>query len=179
MLHHYGDIVDRIDETPRWWDEHGVPRFCCFGPDHLANIYAREAVLLRIECQGCGTPFLVALSRSDLGRYGWTPDADYETTGKGTFGPLPGATLAERIEADEIHYGDPPNTGCCPAGPTMNSIPREVVEYWRAERACVWERRPELERRIACDWADPEPLNVDAGRSGDDARPADQSPGRD
>ena len=49
-------------------------------------------------------------------------------TGRAGDGDLP--TLSERIRDMTIAYGDPPNIGCCPAGPTMNSVPRRVLEYW-------------------------------------------------
>lgn len=29
-----------------------------------------------------------------------------------------------------LHYGDPPNTGCCLSGASMNSEPRRILEYW-------------------------------------------------
>jgi DNA-directed RNA polymerase subunit N (RpoN/RPB10) len=59
MLQHYEDILSRISEPPRWFDEQGVPRYCEFAPDRIAN--ARECALLAIECQSCGRPFIVAL----------------------------------------------------------------------------------------------------------------------
>lgn len=129
MHHHYRDIRDRIAELPKWWDENGVPRYSDFDPQEAANIYAPHAVLLLIECQGCGTEFKVCMTDSVFDR----------------------KKLPDLIEADEIHYGDPPNTGCCPAGPTMNSIPLRVLECWRRWNG---RRMPELERAIACDWAD-------------------------
>jgi hypothetical protein len=44
MLQHYEDILSRIAEPPRGFDEHGVPRYCDFAPHRIANIYAREIV---------------------------------------------------------------------------------------------------------------------------------------
>ncbi len=38
--------------------------------------------------------------------------------------------LSDLIQDGSLHYGDPPNIDCCGAGPTMNSIPIRVVEYW-------------------------------------------------
>jgi len=38
--------------------------------------------------------------------------------------------LSEQIAHGTIHYGDPPNAGCCAAGPTMNCWDLRVVEYW-------------------------------------------------
>ena len=38
--------------------------------------------------------------------------------------------IGDLILTHELHYGDPPNDGCCDAGPTMNSVPHRVIEYW-------------------------------------------------
>jgi hypothetical protein len=128
--HHYPDIVDRLG-TPQWWDEHAVPRYCTFAPQHAANIYAAEVCLLEIACQDCATAFRVCMS----------------------VGPLDGS-LAGAVEADTIHYGDPPNAGCCAAGPTMNSVPLRVLEFWAqggpGPQRFDWIRRPKLERVIPC-----------------------------
>ncbi len=62
MHQHYEDILMRIPEPPLWFDDAGVPRFDAFKPSDLANIYAREAALVGIECQACGTAFRVALT---------------------------------------------------------------------------------------------------------------------
>lgn len=126
MNHHYRDITARLG-APQWWDEVGVPRYCRFGPDETNNIYASQAILMEVACQGCDRRFPVAL----------------------TYGPL--GELA--ADPDVLHYGDPPGAECCPAGPTMNSVPIRVLEFW--ERPWIdWIRRPELERAIACDWDD-------------------------
>lgn len=149
MNQNYRDIISKIDITPLWFDEHGVPRYCDFAPRHLANIYAVECVLMRVSCQGCAMQFLVAMSGSHAERL-----IDRS--------PL----LWELIEAMTIHYGDPPNVACCPAGPTMNSVPRQVIEYWRRrtssepaacadDRLMVWKRDPAFDRRdIVPDWWD-------------------------
>jgi hypothetical protein len=42
MLQHYEDILSRIAEPPRWFDEQGVPRYCEFAPHRIANIHARR-----------------------------------------------------------------------------------------------------------------------------------------
>jgi hypothetical protein len=47
----YDDIRALTAEPPKWWDEFAVPRYCDFRPRSAANIYAREAALLLIECQ--------------------------------------------------------------------------------------------------------------------------------
>jgi hypothetical protein len=128
--HHYADITEKLGD-PLWWDEAAVPRYCEFGPEVVANIYAREVALLHIECQACRRRFMVAMS-----------SASHE------------AALGQQIEADEIHYGDPPNYGCCAAGPTMNSVPRRVIEFWAlAHVSFDWKRLPDLERDLECEWA--------------------------
>lgn len=140
MHHDYADIRDRIAEPPTWWDEHGVPRWGEFGPDALPNIYARECCLLLIECQGCGCRFRVALSAADIDWGANPPKYD------------PGR-LERAARAGELGYGDPPNVWCCPAGPTMTSIPIGVLEFWRKERA-EWGRVPEAECPQDPDWID-------------------------
>ncbi|MFL4470856.1 hypothetical protein ACERZ8_13540 [Tateyamaria armeniaca] len=103
-----------------WFDEAAVPRFEPFSPQQTANIYAYEAVLVRIECQGCQHPFDVAFTSTAASK------------------PLPKVERADRsypllrdyIRAGQLHYGDPPNIECCAAGASMNSVPRQVLEYW-------------------------------------------------
>lgn len=125
MNHAYPDIVHRLG-APAWWDEHGVPRYCEFAPHATSNIYARQAVLMEIACQNCGTRFRACL----------------------TIGPLDELVT----DVDTLHYGDPPNTNCCPAGPTMNSVPLRVLEFWQRD-AGDWARRADLEQPIDCEWA--------------------------
>lgn len=108
MNHDYSDIRSRISEPPLWWDESAVPRYAEFAPERLSNIYAREAALVLIACQACGTRFQVALSMAMR-----EPQA-----------------LAMAIRDGSLHYGDPPNIGCCPAGPTMNCDDIMVLQYW-------------------------------------------------
>lgn len=115
MHHHYRDIVDRIAEPPLWWDENAVPRYCEFAPNQVANIYATEVVLMEIECQNCGQRFMVAMSSDP-----------YQSMDCG-------ATLSDAIKDGSLHYGDPPNIGCCPAGPSMNCYDIRVVEYWHQD----------------------------------------------
>lgn len=146
MLCDYADIRDRIAEPPRWWDERGVPRYCDFSPREAANIYADEAALAEVTCQSCGTPFRVAFSGDEMERA--------MARHRGREAP----SIAERIRARELHYGDPPNSGCCAAGPTMNSEPRRVLEYWarwgRADGPASpeWSRDAALEIDITPDW---------------------------
>lgn len=132
----YADIRDRIAEPPKWWDENGTPRYCEFAPDEVASFYAEEVALVVIACQSCEREFRVALSVDSL------------TVARG------GAWLSDAIQ--EIHYGDPPNVQCCPSGPTMNSVPKRVVEFWSSRSRMAdarFVRVPSLEVEIKCDWA--------------------------
>lgn len=128
MHHDYADIRNLIPMVPLWYDEHAVPRYRIFHPTHLANIYANEAVLAEIECQACGQRFKVAFARSSMDDYLSNPQP----------------TLTTLICEQALGYGDPPNIGCCAAGPTMNSDMRRVLEYW-TRRDLDWERDPALE----------------------------------
>ena len=125
MNHHYGDIRRLSSTPPIWFDENAVPRFCEFSPDEGADIYAKEIVLLRVDCQDCGHQFRVAMSWNETSQIlrGFAP-------------------LSKNIKS--LHYGDPPNIECCPSGPTMNSEPRRTIEFWRREHG-DWARVPELE----------------------------------
>lgn len=137
MNHHYIDIRDRIKESPKWWDEHAVPRYCDFSPDALANIYADECCLLVIKCQGCEFEFRVAMSLDPLDIHKKFPLG------------MAVAPLRLDIRAGHVHYGDPPNIGCCGAGPSMNSIPVRVEQYWRRSvENWQWVREPSLEIEI-------------------------------
>lgn len=129
MKNCYDDILRLTSEAPRWFDEYAVPRFCDFSPRAVANIYAKECCLCLIRCQQCHREFKVAFSWHLL---------DGEPN------------LAKAIQTKQIHYGDPPNIGCCDAGPTMNSEPLHVLEYWLHEREpdYEWVRHPELEVSI-------------------------------
>lgn len=131
MLHHYTDIVSRIALPPTWWDEHGVPRYCEFEPIATANVYADEAALVEIGCQNCGAGFNVAFTRSRSGLLYVLGRQEYRS-------------IADEIRAGTLHYGDPPNAGCCPSGPTMNCDDRRVLQYWKRERF-DWERDSSLE----------------------------------
>jgi len=39
-------------------------------------------------------------------------------------------TIADAICSRTLHFGDPPNLGCC-INPDINSEPRRVIEHWR------------------------------------------------
>ena len=59
-------------------------------------------------------------------------------------------SLARSVEDGSLHYGDPPNIGCCPSGPTMNCEDLKVLEFWvRSADSFDWERKTELERGLA------------------------------
>jgi hypothetical protein len=128
MHHHYKDIRERIAGEPLWFDENGVPRYCEFTPRDAANIYANQIALVLIRCQQCQREFKVAFS--------WSMN-DY-ICGR--------PSLVDEITSGSIHYGDPPNIECCPAGPTMNCDDLRVLEFWRNdERGLEKVRDPSLE----------------------------------
>lgn len=143
MHHHYDDILSRISDPPLWWDEHAVPRFDPFSPRETANIYADSVVLFLITCQGCGREFKVCMS-------------EHENIARGIAAERgrPYETLVDQIKTRSLHYGDPPNVGCCAAGATMNSEPRRVLECWRRQGALgmTWKRDSSLEVDITPDW---------------------------
>ncbi len=135
MNHSFNCIRSRIPTPPLWWDENAVPRYEPFAPGDTADIYADECVLFVVACQACEREFHVCLSTSQMSRH----------RGEGS--------LASLVERQELEYGDPPNVDCCPAGPTMTSVPVRVVEFWRRERF-DWVRVPELEIAVTADWAE-------------------------
>lgn len=143
MNHHYRDIRDRVAAPPAWFDERAVPRYCEFSPDEAANIYADECCLAEIRCQDCGHKFKVAFSSSvtDIVRR-WMVLHDKEE--RITQADAAGMFLAADIKARRLHYGDPPNSGCCMAGPTMNSTMCRVLEFWHRPNF-DWERDAALE----------------------------------
>ena len=127
----YLDITSRISDPPLWWDEEAVPRYCAFAPSEVAYIYADEAALVEIACQNCGQRFLVAMAGDRTGDH----------------------KLSDVLGSDDWWgWGDPPNMGCCPAGPTMGSEPVRVVEFWRRVK-WEWARIPTLERALTAPWA--------------------------
>ncbi len=153
MFTHYGDILSRIAQPPRWFDEQGVPRYCDFAPDRIANIHAHECALLEIACQDCGQPFIVAIDQKGA-------NEAIAIVGHNT----QWQKLAELVRSHRIQYSDPPNVGCCGADPSMTSVTKRVLEYWyrweetytepgstavyvRA-RSMDWKRDPSLEIEI-------------------------------
>ena len=153
MFQHYKDILARIAESPRWFDEQGVPRYCPFTPGAIANIYAHECALLEIACQGCGKSFIVAIDQKGANEAIAMPGQN-----------VPWQKLADLIRSQKIEYSDPPNVECCGDGPSMTSVTKRVLEYWyrweetytepgsavvlvRA-RSMDWKRDPRLEIEI-------------------------------
>lgn len=126
MHHYYEDILSRIESPPLWFDENAVPRWCAFAPNQGANIYFEELALVLIECQNCGREFEVAMSWSIMDQIRDVPK------------------LSEQIKDGSLHYGDPPNVRCCPAGPTMNCMDIRVLQFFKREH-CEHTRVPELE----------------------------------
>lgn len=128
-----------------------------FGPNESANIYADTVVLMQIECQGCGTEFEVCLSDNQMSRYRHAAlRVGEDATKEQVAAAMKEATLEHAIKTREIHYGDPPNTGCCGAGATMNSIPVRVLQFWRRDQTSAhggWLRESELEVEVTPDWA--------------------------
>ena len=129
MFHDYSDITDRIAEPPKWWDEHGVPRYGEFSPYGVASIYAGEVALVEIACQACADHFNVAFSS------------------QGGSGPTEeGRSLTENIQSGEIHYGDPPDYGNCREGASMTCFDLRVLQYWsRMNEKREWVRDSRLE----------------------------------
>lgn len=149
MHHDYHDITSRISDPPQWWDEHAVPRFDTFTPGDVANIYADEVALVEIACQSCGRHFLVAFA-SDRFR----ALLRHERFGE----PMTDTPLADAIRRGVIHYGDPPNVGCCAAGASMNCDDLRVCEYWRRGGALglEWQRDSALEVQLDSIYGSPE-----------------------
>jgi hypothetical protein len=110
MFQNYEDILSRIAEPPRWFDEEGVPRYCEFAPHRIANIYADECALLAIECQSCGRPFVVALDAAAANRRTFKRSEEWRT-------------LADIIRSHEIHYGDPPTWTAAGSGTPRTAYP--------------------------------------------------------
>lgn len=125
----YSDLLALSSDYPSWFDEFAVPRFCPFEPDMIANIYAKECCLYLIECQACKHEFKVAASWHVLDGF-----------------PL----LSEQINTNNLHFGDPPNIGCCDAGPSMTSVTVRILEFWvkNQDTEYKWVRNAKLEKEI-------------------------------
>ena len=121
MNYRFKYLLDKLG-NPKWWEETGHPRYCVFAPDETYNIYASEVALIEIACQQCSTRFLVSMN--------WSRGQ---------------VSLSKRIRNKSLHYGDPPNIACCPAGATMNCLDLRVVEFWQKNAEFEWVRLPEFE----------------------------------
>lgn len=134
MKQPYLDIINRIsNDSVLWWDENGVPRYDRFSPRLASNIYASEVALLKVACQNCSQQFLVVISALVL--------SDNNS-------------LLSKIKNRALEYGDPPNVSCCPAGPTMSSIPLKVLQFWKHDgNRLEMVRLSEYEIEIVPDWA--------------------------
>lgn len=143
MLDHYKDIRERIEEPPTWFDRHGVPRYCPAIPGNHSHVYADRLAFVRIECQACGHSFLVEFADSTMDRIIWNDRY------KAHVGEEP-----PKYDPTKLHYGDPPNIGCCAAGATMNSVPRVLVSAYEKEHL-EWKQTHE-NVPMHCDWMDDE-----------------------
>lgn len=157
MHHDYQDLLALTDQPPVFWQQGGVPRFTVFSPEAAPDIYADEAALVQIRCQACGHPFDVCFTSSALDRL----TRSFRSTRSASKAAKIGEKfrISEQIKAGALQYGDPPNIGCCPAGPTMSSEAVRVIEFHRRnhpqyvkdgrisdyEAYSLWERVPDLE----------------------------------
>lgn len=103
-----------------WWDEYGVPRYQPFAPWDQARIYSDEVAVLRVQCAGCRREFNVAVSTCPV---------------------LP--SLQRMLDDGLLHYGCPPNVGCC-RGAALQSSALFVAQFWRRS-GLKWCRIPENE----------------------------------
>ena len=122
MKENYEDILSRITEVPKWFDQNGVPRYDEFHPRYCPNIYASRVILLKIACQACGKLFNVEMHYSD-----WY-------------------TGANLVHPSRWHYGDPPIHDC--VGDSMNCEDIEVLQVWARDALSDWVRCPHLEGPI-------------------------------
>ncbi|MDR6294453.1 hypothetical protein E9232_007007 [Inquilinus ginsengisoli] len=150
LYHDYRDIRSLTKQSPKWFDEKRVPRYCDFHPNMAANIYAKQAALVLISCQSCDSVFSVCIT-------GIT-NTESQRLGK---------SLADELQDGTLDYGDPPNIGCCSPGPSMTSVPRRILQYWvldpkkwqwyrdeTIEGPYVPELREEWQRQMYRDLAD-------------------------
>lgn len=121
----YQDVLDATSTDPYWWDADGVPRFQPFSPDML-GFYDNLAVLVAVECVGCGVVFHVGASFQKFALFlGGTVHRDVESLAK------------------NFVYGEPPRHGCRGDDQFANEL--AVLEAWEKYRDGVWERYPEHE----------------------------------
>ena len=111
MWDDYNDIRSRIPEEPKWWDQNGCPRYNDPIPSNCSDIYAEYVAFMEIACQTCDHRFIVEASLSMMRR----------TVYKIEWNPL------------DLHYGNPPNIGCCPGGATMTSTRKMLISAWKRD----------------------------------------------
>lgn len=132
----YADIVQKAG-APLWWDENGAPRYVEFHPERC-GVYVQAVALLRVACQSCGREFVVA-------------SAPKQSSVKVAFPQRKAQDPWEAIGS--FHYGDPPrgepeHEGCA-AGPSMNTVPLAVVQFWvRKSESFRWKREKAYEFRL-------------------------------
>jgi hypothetical protein len=124
MWNSYKDIRDRAGE-PDWWSDGGLPRYGTFDP-HDVTVYGRYVAFVRIACQCCDQEFRVAVAPDSWIQIPVLPKR--EST------PDPWDAIGS------FHFGDAPYHDCIGAGETMNSVPLEVLEFWKRENLVKWER---------------------------------------
>lgn len=142
MYQLYEDITNKLGK-PKWWDEEGVPRYCDFSPDEVADIYADKAALIIIQCQGCGQHLPVAWSFHKLRIICYVPG---HPTGPECFAQL---TYPTKDNPGSIGFGDAPahnNLGdeYCHLGCVMTTDVRRIKEFWSRDEL-DWVRHPEFE----------------------------------
>ena len=123
MKNGYGDVVAAAGE-PAWYDENGVPRYQEFHPYGCVNKRALEAFLVEVRCQACGRAYPVAIT--------WDGNPQYLAG----MALGPGLPLSQGHSApnSSLHYGDPPNVGCCNSGHTMSSDFVRIIQAWTREK---------------------------------------------
>ena len=128
MHESYQDIRSRAG-APGWYSPAGIPRYGEFSPDSV-GFYGRYVAFLRIQCQCCGHVMLVASVYEDS-------DAAYD---RELMLPKREGVVDPWDAIGSFHYGDPPYHDCIGAGETMNSVPIEVLQFWKREPLGEWER---------------------------------------
>ena len=138
----YKDIIDKLGQ-PKWWDEAGVPRYCDFSPNEVADIYADKAALIIVRCQGCGKHLPVAWSFRELSIICYVPG---HPSGKDCFASF---TPPTREDSGSIGYSDAPshidNQGkYCHLGCVMTTDIRQIKEFWSRDKI-DWKRHKDFE----------------------------------
>jgi hypothetical protein len=126
----YDDILKRIPDTPKWWDN-GVPRYDPFTPGAI-SIYATTAILARVKCARCDEQFLVGTTQRI------PPQMSEDAL----------ARLITQIEDPPRHEGNKQNGDC--SGCVMGWETLEILEAWnRQPGKRQWIRHPEFEGMVS------------------------------